>query len=166
MTNNNRIFDVLLLLLGWLFIYVDASFVVCVVRRVRRSSFRLSRLVYRLLQFQERVFSKTKNQRQRNAHNNFNGFSFFFFDFHFFFVGWSHCGCPFSLSFPKKTLNHTHTHIFFSCVFFLLLFRSLFSLLINEREGKNGNRRRTADQRRRRKQKGWRITRHRFCPGR
>ena len=56
MTNNNRIFDVLLLLLGWLFIYVDASFVVCVVRRVRRSSFRLSRLVYRLLQFQERLF--------------------------------------------------------------------------------------------------------------
>ena len=71
-----------------------------------------------------------------------------------------------SLSLFQKTLNHRHTHIFFSCVFFLLLFRSLFSLLINEREGKNGNRRRTADQRRRRKQKGWRITRHRCCPGR
>ena len=166
MTNNNRIFDLLLLLLGWLFIYVDASFVVCVVRRVRRSSFRLSRLVYRLLQFQERVFSKTKNQRQRNAHNNFNGFSFFFFDFHFFLLVGVIVLPLLSLFSWKKTLNHRHTHIFFSRVFFLLLFRSLFSLLINEREGKNGNRRRTADQRRRRKQKGWRITRHRFCPGR
>ena len=51
----NRIFD-LLLLLGWLCLN-DIYIYGCVVRRVRRSSFRLSRLVYRLLQkFQERLF--------------------------------------------------------------------------------------------------------------
>ena len=75
----------------------------CVVR-VRRSSFRLSRLVYRLLQFQERLFKdkETKKDKESKTKKRIIILTAFLSSSTFiFFVGWS-LWLP-SLSFPKKT---------------------------------------------------------------
>ena len=73
-----------------------------VVRRVRRSSFRLSPLVYRLLQFQERLFKdkETKKDKESKTKKRIILTAFLSSSTFIFFVGWS-LWLP-SLSFPKK----------------------------------------------------------------
>ena len=75
----------------------------CVVRVLRRS-FRLSRLVYRLLQFQERLFKdkETKKDKESKTKKRIILTAFLSSSTFIFFVGCGHCGCLLSL-FQKKT---------------------------------------------------------------